>query len=100
MSIVILIRLVTVIFSVNPIYFYINVYKVRGTILGCILTMTYGWYVIIAFQNTRNFGKRLKNNGDRSSLVEVSVKKWCFFETFVFCIGNPIVKSMDFDDYQ
>ena len=40
--------------------------------------------------------------------MEVSVKKWCFFQTvlvkILFCIGNPIVKLMDFDedfdDYQ
>ena len=58
MNTVILIRFVMNIFSVNLIHFYINVYKVRGTVLGCILTMIYGWYVIIAFQNIRNFEKR------------------------------------------
>ena len=69
MSIVILIALVIVQFSRNPIYFYINAYKVRGTVRGCILTMAHGWYVIIAFQNIRNFEKRLKNHGDRDILM-------------------------------
>ena len=47
----------------------------------------------------RFFGKRFKNQGARDILVEESVQKWCFFQTSIFCIGNPIVKLMDFDDY-
>jgi len=30
-------------------------------------------------------------------VVEVPVKKWCFPQTFIFCIGNPIVNLRDFD---
>ena len=38
------------------------------------------------------------------SILEVghftSVKNLCFPQTLIFCIGNAIVKLMDFDDYR
>ena len=68
----------------------------------------YGWQKWTFHRKYNHFEKstfsKIDLKIDSQSILEVghftSVKKWCFFKTVIFCIGNPIVNLMDFDDYQ